>query len=746
MIILLLVLFLGLSQPAQAQDVSVTSGEHDGFSRIVLTYSQPVDWSLYRMDAGYVLTTAQAKPLYDLSGVFRRLSQGRLAQIMLRAEDGALLLRLDCECFAIPFELRPGIVVIDVRDGNAPEGSAFEANAAGERQPPLLGGAPQSVKLSEPAKPIETAILVQPPSTFTAAIDDAARLLQTLPSVPIPAPVAALEQTREELLWQLSKGVASGVVEPAPTLSSKPHRPAEPKTSENIRIGAKAGIDETSGFRAENTLTGQGVKCITDPQLDIASWGGPGDPASEFAKNTTNLVGEFDRPEEGAIARSVRYYLYLGFGAEARQILTSLKVSLPDRAIWETMSYSLDLETPPGTVFSGMEVCDTSAALWSVLAMADLPPPNQIEIPAILRGFSGLPLHLRRHLGPDLASRFLARNDAVSARAIRDAISRAPGEPNAALKLLEAEIELANGDQDAAEAILAPLSGSGGLVGVQSTVALIRARVEEKQDVSSDLTTTAEALLEEAKGGVDEALLRDALALAYASQNRYDTAFGILANPAQNRTPIWQMLAEQGSDDAIMVHAVFQKTAVMPVLPVQTDRTFARRLLDLGFPTPALLWLQISRRTNGILDSEDQLLIAEARLAQNDGLAALAEIADRDDLDAQILRAKALVLLQDPASIPQLSRMGNVTEAARAARQQGVWPDLLQLPEGDVWRDAAVLLTPPAGGEAAAASPVPDAAANDAEPGPLARTRAALEESAAARATLERLLANQAPP
>jgi hypothetical protein len=66
MIILLLVLFLGLSQPAQAQDVSVTSGEHDGFSRIVLTYSQPVDWSLYRMDAGYVLTTAQAKPLYDL--------------------------------------------------------------------------------------------------------------------------------------------------------------------------------------------------------------------------------------------------------------------------------------------------------------------------------------------------------------------------------------------------------------------------------------------------------------------------------------------------------------------------------------------------------------------------------------------------------------------------------------------------------------------------------------------------------
>jgi hypothetical protein len=153
-----------------------------------------------------------------LSGVFRRLSQGRLAQIMLRAEDGALLLRLDCECFAIPFELRPGIVVIDVRDGNAPEGSAFEANAAGERQPPLLGGAPQSVKLSEPAKPIETAILVQPPPTFTAAIDDAARLLQTLPSVPIPAPVAALEQTREELLWQLSKGVASGVVEPAPTL------------------------------------------------------------------------------------------------------------------------------------------------------------------------------------------------------------------------------------------------------------------------------------------------------------------------------------------------------------------------------------------------------------------------------------------------------------------------------------------------------------------------------------------------
>ncbi|QCO55724.1 hypothetical protein EOK75_08195 [Pseudorhodobacter turbinis] len=741
--LLISILFVLTSlQTANAQSIVVTSGEHAGFSRLVFSYSKPTDWSLSRSDDGYILNTKGPNPRYDLSDVYRRLTTKRLSKIAVESNSSSLRMTLDCDCFAMPFELEPGILVVDIKDGSAPEGSSFELAADGTKLPSLRNGAEE-----EPSAPTSMPKDITPPpeaKSFAEAIDHAARSPQPEHTIPTTNSPAQLNKARDELLWQLSKAVAAGMVEANGNLDVADLPDTTTAAKNNISTGGHIGIDPNASIRHLDSMTGIGNPCLADDQLDIESWAGAGNPATDFALNTTGLVGEFDRPAREAITRRVHYLLALGFGAEARQTLSALKVDMPDRKIWETMSYIVDLEIPPGTVFDGMEVCDSLASFWAVLSKPELPSLNQIAIPAILRSFSGLPLNLRRQLGPSLAKRFLAKGDTASARAIRDAILRAPGDETAAVQLMEARIDLANGDTTNAQAILTPLSGSAGPAGFESTIALIQTLVNDGKEINSDLATTAEALLKEAKGGVDENNLRNALALAYASQDRYGLAFETSASPVQEATPIWQILAERGTDRAIINHAILQKSAQIPSVSKTTQQQLARRLLDLNFPDQAIQWLDSSAPNPNEMDTSVLLLRAESEIARSDAITALDYLAGISGEAAELLRVKALAALRAPDAVEQLANAGQQGEAARTARQQGEWPKLISLAQGDIWQEAAALVVdtdPSTNIELGASLQV-----ESEETGPLAQGRATLEESTAARALLEKLISDQPIP
>jgi len=498
--VLLFVVLFFVGTSAHAQTVTVRSGAHEGYTRLVFSFPELDDWTLSRERDGYSLIIANQNPTYELGEVFKRIATDRLSKIFWATDQAALKLKIACACYVMPFVLREGILVIDIKDGMPPLGSSFELAVDGSLLPPL-----EAARLPQPWNPpenIPNLVAMQPvvPATLPSAIAQAARVSVDLGALENVERIPALGQAKEDLLWQLSKGVAEGVVDVSESVKLIESKPEPSKGPSNMQIGAEAGIVPNTTKRAVNQLTGQGGFCIRDEELEIAAWGSEAGVVSSIAPATTQLVGEFDRPDADAIAHTVRYLLSLGFGAEARLVLMAFSVDLPKRAMWETLSHIVDLELPSGDVFSNMEVCDTSAALWALLSRAEIPPVNQVAIPAVLRSFSSLPLHLRRLLGPDLASRFLARNDAATARAIRDSILRAPGDPGERVQMLEAEIALSNGDTTLAEEILSPLSGGAGPVSLRSTVALIQTQAESGADVSQDLITTAESLLLEAGG------------------------------------------------------------------------------------------------------------------------------------------------------------------------------------------------------------------------------------------------------
>ncbi|HSF92248.1 MAG TPA: hypothetical protein VLA51_08580, partial [Paracoccaceae bacterium] len=330
------------------------------------------------------------------------------------------------------------------------------------------------------------------------------------------------------------------------------------------------------------------------------------------------------------------------------------------------------------------------------------------------------------------------RNDTATARAIRDSILRAPGDHGTAVGLLAAEIEHASGDMEKAETLLEPIVGTTGPAGLVSTIASIQLHIETGREAPHGLTTTAEALLLEATGGPDETPLREGLALAYASQDRYEAAFGILAARDLDNALVWQMLANDGADSEILTFAIFGSPENTPTLASATERALALRLLALGFPDNAMYWLLDLQREGGVLSEADRSIIAQAELQRMDAHAAIDILDGISTEKATRLRAESLALLGDKGAVETFQSLGLTSNAAQVARHQGAWADLIDIDTNDVWADAAVLAL---GTNWTGSGPEQSSDKLVIPKGQLALTRDILNENTNARELLEMLIA-----
>jgi hypothetical protein len=726
LMILTLAAILGLATAAQAQRVGIRTGEHDGFTRLVLTLPEAGAWRVTRTDDGYAVAIGNGRPDYDLSDVFRLIPRTRLADIRTDPVDGRLRLDIGCQCHAWAIELRRGLLVIDLRDGVAPPASPYEVNDQGKvmaaLQAPGTRPWPTEV-IRKPDAPspyhdwkaevIGRASGKRPPAASQGA--------DPPPPTGGDGPSAAPPQTRdwrEALIAELGRGATRGVVELAPVLQppSSAGMPVTP--SPQVRIGDGPLPSGTAANPDPGVMTAAGHMCIPDEELDLSAWGDPAPVAQVIGPLTRKVMGEFDRLDPAAAERAIRYMLHVGFGAEARQMLDLAGPDLPQAATLRALSYLLDGGVPPNGdhALVGMTGCDTSAALWSLLSLPPGTAPRQLRDDAVLRAFSALPLHLRRYLGPAVAGRLLSAGKAESARAVRDAILRAPGDPGAAVTLMSIGIDEAAGKPPRMQD-LAQLRATPGETGLRATILSLETDIAAGRPSAPALLTTAEALLREYRGTAEAAALASSLAPAQALAGDIPRALDLAGADDVAGAAVWAVLAKWGSDGAVLTHGLRRATDLPQGTPVDTDRAMARRLLALGFPREAMAWIDPARRRNGQQETADLLLMAEAFLADRDARRAMAVLGGIDLPEAQALRSRALLALNSTTDI------NTIEDQATIARRTGRWDVVAALGEG-AWRDSAALVPAPAG-------------AGD---GPLAQGRALREESATARARLTGLL------
>lgn len=403
MIRLVFALWLVLAGFATAAPVLVKSGEHDGFTRLVLEFPSPVEWQVGRTADGYALRIANDTPAYDLTEAFKLIGKSRLAGIAADPASGVLNLAIACACYAIPFEFRPGIVVIDLRDGKPPKGSSFED--------PLVQVAARPEGDTEAAPPVSA------PARYDWTVPALAQLRTGAPKAANAQPFAtqldsdpALQPLRDSLLHQLSRGAAQGVVDmaklhPGKTVELAPEGEITPAV--RIGLGELPGVSMSNGLPDHESIGAEGQACVDSARLDVARWGDDSPIFAQIAKSSAGLIAEFDKPDPAVLQRAIQFQLFIGFGAEAKQLMQAFPVDLPDKPLWQSMARLVDGRPDPGSAFIGQESCDSAAALWAILAQPQLDASQHVNTNAAFLAFSALPIGLRRDLGPVLADRFI---------------------------------------------------------------------------------------------------------------------------------------------------------------------------------------------------------------------------------------------------------------------------------------------------------------------------------------------------
>lgn len=709
----LVMMFITLAFSASAETARVISGEHADFTRLVVELPQAEDWTVGRTPMGYAFAPrGLSRPGYDLSRVWDRIPRTRLQALRADPETGALHLTLACPCHVFPFEYRPGMVVLDIKDGPPPAGSVFEAAFS------RLGDGGDAVTTPPLAKPTVYDWLgrTRPVAGETSPL-------------PLATGSTSLDPLRDELLEQISRGATQGVVEMV-----LPGRPPEVEDQNlgtlpwsRIRIGEMPGV-RLGGDPSAQGLTADGSACIDDAILDLPAWGGDRPALELLAEARSGLLGEFDRIETEAVMRSVRLHLYLGFGAEAAQIAALLEggeVTNEVRA-YLSMARLIDGKSDPGTPFAGMLACDSAAALWAALSYDRLPSGSQVNADAIARSFLALPPQLRRTLGPGLAEKLLQRGDAEAARIIRDAIQRSPDSSSAEVSLLDARAELQANRNEAARS-LAQTSIEQGMKSAEGLLALVEAHFRDAEPLSADVAEALLAFQREA-ASVDEALaLQRAVILALALSGQTEDAFAYAEQSGLDVADLWQVAQKRATDDDFLRHAVLDLGDPAPPAKPEVALAVAQRLVGLGFAEAALAWLGPVTENDS---AQRRRVAAQAELLRGDARKALALLATLADPEDEALRAKALVQLGRIQPARQAYEAAGLPEqAARLMPWEADWPTL----EGEgagPWAVAVGIVTTPSLGET----------------GPLARGAALVEESAAARAALDALLSSiQAP-
>ena len=638
---LCLVLSLVLPGLARAETIGVRSGDHNGFTRLVIQVETGEDWRVGRVDGGFEFRPGRDDISYRLDRVFDRIARSRIADVR-DLGDGRLYLAVDCACHAAVDELADGQVVLDIVAGSAREpGTGTDAIL-----PPLVV-VPQEHRATAPEIPAQVVLPSDPPRK-PVVVSDRAGLPLTLPrigppftlsgrgpasaparpaavvgqespgqeaeetespeSAPtsgnslLPEPVdpdrqARIAQTETLLLEQIARAAAQGLLdadmseveqsvakaspqavdEPAPPAFERPLPPVAPRG----HVAVETGVDRAASERdTRYDETDEGDACIDPSYFDISSWGGHVVNGTDIGAYRSHIVGEFDIADGAGVTALARNYVYITFGAEAMALTRRYPESVERPDLLYAMAEVMDRgQATAAADLVDQMACAGATALWATLAQPTLRPGQTIKRSAVALEFSALPAHLRRHLGPGLADTLLASGDRETADLIRASIARASITHASDYSMLSARFALDSGDVDQATATLDDVVAAGDATLPDALLQRVEATLASGGAVAEDIVVLLDSLAIQFRGTETARQMADAGIRARASASDFSAAFAQLS--AAGSAGLF--LPERG---AVLRAHLFER------LTQDTDDTVFLRLLlpridaVAGLPTP----------------------------------------------------------------------------------------------------------------------------------------------------------------
>lgn len=525
----------GVFTPVNAQAIRVQSGDHAGFTRLVLDIGIDREWDLNQQSTDrWELSLSPAVDSFDTSSSFDLIQRNRIVNLIA---EQSLILEVDCDCDVSSFRHDSRFLVIDIADPDPAaqvslEPTSVERDRAVNTLPDLTNvlTAPQILPVVTPTNPTIS---------------------------PTEPPNARLAEAAQIMAEQLARAAASGLLDVAEnqpmalgdptevsnTLLEAQREMSDPEDIDTTPDSHVASVDTPDAplpIRAETAfdtpvqldfpLAPAAVPASCDgAPFNVADWS----ESEVFYDNLGALRRElYDARDvltrDGTIALAQHYIRY-GFGAEGSFWLRQLQdppenlLHLAELVDGEPSAQFRPVEHP--------EACSEGELLWRYVGGAVEAQLTADDTASIQRAFGELPPNLRDNIGPRLALKMVEDGYAGTARNIRDILERGGRMSLSDLQMLDVSlgITLRNSPEEVRHNLAEAMRDDGGNPAAVLAHAL---RFDRRSGVlpTPARLVTADALIREAGSGVETDDLWQEALLGHAALGQIDEALNRLGD------------------------------------------------------------------------------------------------------------------------------------------------------------------------------------------------------------------------
>ncbi|SMX40377.1 hypothetical protein [Octadecabacter ascidiaceicola] len=639
---------------AFADPVTIRSGEHDTFSRLVISIGPNTGWSVEPNEGGFVLELEGRSDGFDTSQVFERIQRARLNDLRQSAPNALnLLVGVDSEVEA--FLWKPGYLVVDIKEG--PEPNPIRSS---------VGFGPLNIVANPPPESLEDYPQIFP--NFLTFSPLPTETNDEAPSKNEQAPTD-LSATEEALAIGIARAASQGFLEPATVVNEEPEISNEVPELEQIHtqeetdtivapgrpgVGISTAMDRDLaqlGIELGRSLDQQ---CLPADLFQIDAWGDFRGFHEQASSLTEALAGEFGVEPREAQESLARLYLHFGFGAEAKLVLAADPASSQSRIILTELAGIIDDYDGEYPAIRAQEGCNSPGALWAFLLH-----PTKLEANdrnKLIHDFLALPQPLRSQISPRLARRFLDVGDLDAANQLLNAADSQDANTTHEVQSARALISESANDPEAAVTVLSNEADDNARTTPQSLIRLIELELEQGLIPSEANLLLAGALRQEHRDTPIENDLANAEALGRIASGQYQVALDLVQSrdDAEAYNIVDQTFAHIVAHAETGTFLEFTFSETPEELSSETENAVSRRLIDLGFFERASTFL--IGNANGEEASERRYLLAETALGTGEFDVAIDALLGMTDERARTLRARAFEGLgQHRAALAALS-------------------------------------------------------------------------------------------
>lgn len=678
------------ASPIWANDVLVSISQQSEVTRLVLTFENRPDWVSDD-------TTGQ------LSLVFNSNSEGisfsiddnffsgrRIKAITPDPKRNSISIELACDCSAQVYPYGDESLIVEIRDefgiAAIQNTMPFSPNQPITPKNPSDSGAinpatdhPLNRNSSDPLK-LETGFDIPPqipqPSLKLDQIE-----LGLIETLGFTIQSNDVNPAVEYLSRELSRAAALGLVEPGtdPTQTRQNNQSAEATSNLIDRSNISVVTSFDRDILAEQNArapTDLGTICISDTSVDLTKWGNTSDISTLGLLRRDAYSENGDINPEGAHAIA-RYYIALGFGAEASSAATFMPPGKPKDLIL-ALAQIVDYGFSSSPILDGQIFCDGKVALWAALARPIEKSNSPVSVDSILKTFSALPAHQRAHLGPVLAERLREIGLKDAARNAVNAIARGGLQSNES-ELVTARMALDGTRPSTARETLVKISTGTDVTAAQALLELLEDAERRQMAPNPNWVDDAPSLARATEGTdiaakINIAGLKGLIALGHFDQFRHALAEDTPGLNAQVRSNLAASALVAATHLAEAPNFLRAEVGLSKLIKVSemlpTDRfSIAKRLLDIGLVERAAVYV-----TNNPTSVVELTTVADILTNTGQTERAIRLLSERpDEASARKLGQILNSAGQVNDAIAAYERSGSLNEAAFAAIRSGNW-------------------------------------------------------------------------